>query len=38
MKQDNSYILTMNGGSLSIKFAFYQAGEPLKLAADCMEG
>ena len=30
MKQDNSYILTMNGGSSSIKFAFYHAGEPLK--------
>jgi|GEM_PF-3586815 len=30
MKQDNSYILTINGGSFSIKFAFYQAGEPLK--------
>jgi acetate kinase len=30
MKRGNSYILTINGGSSSIKFAFYQVGEPLK--------
>jgi hypothetical protein len=30
MKQGNSYILTINGGSSRIKFAFYRAGEPLK--------
>ena len=30
MKPDGSYILTINGGSSSIKFAVYKAGEPLK--------
>ena len=30
MKQDNSYILTINGRSSSIQFSFYPAGEPLK--------
>src|SRR5665213_3215949 len=30
MKRDDSYILTINGGSSSIKFAFYEAGKPLK--------
>ena len=30
MKPANPRILTINGGSSSIKFALYQAGEPLK--------
>ncbi len=30
MKRDNSYILAINGGSSSIRFAFYHVGEPLK--------
>jgi acetate kinase len=30
MKPTNSRILTINGGSSSIKFAWYQTGEPLK--------
>ena len=30
MKPDSPCILTINGGSSSIKFAVYQAGEPLK--------
>jgi acetate kinase len=30
MKPADSHILTINGGSSSIKFAMYQAGEPLK--------
>jgi acetate kinase len=30
MKQANSKILTINGGSSSIKFVLYQVGEPLK--------
>ena len=30
MKPANPCILTINGGSSSIKFALYQAGEPLK--------
>ena len=30
MNQANPRILTINGGSSSIKFALYQAGEPLK--------
>ena len=30
MKPSNSSILTINGGSSSIKFALYQIGEPLK--------
>src|SRR5664280_475936 len=30
MKPDNPRILTINGGSSSIKFALYQTGEPLK--------
>ena len=30
MKSDNSHILVINGGSSSIKFALYHAGEPLK--------
>jgi acetate kinase len=30
MKQSDSSILTINGGSSSIKFALYQAAEPLK--------
>jgi acetate kinase len=30
MKPSNSRILTINGGSSSIKFALYQLGEPLK--------
>ena len=30
MNPENSGILTINGGSSSIKFALYQAGEPLK--------
>ena len=30
MKSDNPYILTINGGSSSIRFALYQFGEPLK--------
>ncbi len=29
MKQDNPYILTINGGSSSIKFALYKVEEPL---------
>jgi len=29
MKPANSYILTITGGSSSIKFALYQAGEAL---------
>jgi acetate kinase len=31
VKQDKSYVLAMNGGSSSIKFALYQTGEPLQL-------
>jgi acetate kinase len=30
VKQDKSYVLAMNGGSSSIKFALYQTGEPLE--------
>jgi acetate kinase len=30
VKQDKSYVLAMNGGSSSIKFALYQTGEPLQ--------
>ena len=30
MKTANSYILTINGGSSSIKFALYEAVKPLK--------
>jgi acetate kinase len=30
MKPANAHILTINGGSSSIKFALYQVGEPLK--------
>ena len=30
MKSTNPCILTINGGSSSIKFALYQVGEPLK--------
>ena len=30
MKPANPRILTINGGSSSIKFALYQVGEPLK--------
>jgi len=30
MKRANAHILTINGGSSSIKFALYQAGKPLK--------
>ena len=30
MKPDNSHILTINGGSSSIKFALYETGEQLK--------
>ena len=30
MKPADARILTINGGSSSIKFALYQAGEPLK--------
>ena len=30
MKPTNAHILTINGGSSSIKFALYQVGEPLK--------
>ena len=30
MKPDNPRILTINGGSSSIKFALYQTGEPLE--------
>ena len=30
MKPANPHILTINGGSSSIKFALYQVGEPLK--------
>ena len=30
MKPANARILTINGGSSSIKFALYQVGEPLK--------
>jgi acetate kinase len=30
MKTANAYILTINGGSSSIKFAMYQGGEPLQ--------
>ena len=30
MKPANAHILTINGGSSSIKFALYQAGKPLK--------
>jgi acetate kinase len=30
MKTANPQILTINGGSSSIKFALYQAGGPLK--------
>src|SRR5208282_6558094 len=30
MKPANAHILTINGGSSSIKFALYQIGEPLK--------
>ena len=30
MKQTESQILTVNGGSSSIKFALYQSGEPLE--------
>ena len=29
-KPDRNSVLTINGGSSSIKFALYQAGEPLK--------
>jgi len=32
MKTANPHILTINGGSSSIKFALYQAGEPLTRA------
>jgi len=34
MKQVNSRILTINGGSSSIKFALFEAGEPLKRILD----
>jgi acetate kinase len=30
VKQDKPYVLVMNGGSSSIKFALYQTGEPLQ--------
>ena len=30
MKENNTRILTINGGSSSIKFALYQTGEQLK--------
>ena len=30
-KPKNAHLLTVNGGSSSIKFAFYQVGKPLKL-------
>ncbi len=31
MKPGNPRILTINGGSSSIKFALFEAGEPLRL-------
>lgn len=34
MKPANSHILTINGGSSSIKFALYQVGEPLQCGLD----
>ncbi len=34
MKLTNPHILTINGGSSSIKFALYQVGEPLKRGLD----
>jgi len=30
MKSNQATVLTMNGGSSSIKFALYQTGQPLK--------
>jgi acetate kinase len=34
MKPASPRILTINGGSSSIKFALYQVGEPLKRGLD----
>ena len=38
MKPNNSNILTINGGSSSIKFALYAAVKPLKYRPDLEAG